>query len=85
LWVSISPNSGFIGTAENALVPFDVMVTGFRAGITHNNNDKATFENQFNIMLYSMNPAQRQLAHGLDHMGYGARRIANTVQIMGGR
>jgi len=78
LWVSIIPNSGFIGVSENALVPYDLMLFGLRGGEDINRPNDA---------FYSMtpDPTIRLRTNGLDHMGYGARRIANMLQVMGGR
>ena len=82
LWVTINASTGFIGTAQNAAVRGDLQVTGLRG---HNNTyGNATVPPSESIYT-DATVARIPFFSGLDHVGYGARRIAISQQIMGGK
>jgi type II secretory pathway pseudopilin PulG len=89
IWVTINPQTGYIGSAECAEVPLDVVVNGLKGhgtgwGVTNPTPNNATFFDMSNAGRTS-GYSNGLFYSGLDHMGYGSRRIANQQFMMGGR
>ncbi|MBL8829247.1 MAG: hypothetical protein JNM18_19850, partial [Planctomycetaceae bacterium] len=94
VWITINGQTGYVGSSQNAEVPFDVIVNGLK-GHTKSVAGSEWWKDAYYKTRYppsestfqSMSSQARAdgCLNGLNHMGYGARRIAMQQLLMGGK